>query len=300
MSDCTCADPSAVAQAIQENASTISGQIKTTGQYVDNTLHGAAHEGVWGAFDAIRFCRWAAPEVTGEGHVAWSMIYKAAATAMAIANATFQSHIAQQKKDMAENWLSHAEYKWSRFNGTYLPLESQLGIEMQTIKDEEMNCEDAAGRAATAVNSAFATGIGIISYKMNKMLGCSDKRMTRYVQHRQAVSLTDCTNYNLRDEKWWVEHLNDTNWSHRSTFIDLGRNLPSQALEYGQVADKLMSHVGQNVADVAGTFIQQLGYFGSRNDTFSPMTYLGGDPGSASGGNGINTVSIPSSNWNTI
>ena len=61
----------------------------------------------------------------------------------------------------------------------------------------------------------------------------------------------------------------------RNDFLNLGRNLTSEALKYGDVARNLYNQVGQQIDQAANSLMSTLGYYGARNDTFYPTTFLG-------------------------
>ena len=124
MAQCTCADPTAVANAIKQHAS------KT--EDVNKTLYGSGHGGKDGVIDSIRFCHWAAPEWGAKGESAWNKLFTVAQLAVAVANALAQQEIADKKQDLAESYYQMAEDKWNRFKNKYMPLEKKLLNEVST------------------------------------------------------------------------------------------------------------------------------------------------------------------------
>ena len=56
MAECTCANPQAVANAINQASSKVSKSIDGAGDKIDKTLHGAGHGGSSGVLDTLRFC----------------------------------------------------------------------------------------------------------------------------------------------------------------------------------------------------------------------------------------------------
>ena len=154
MAQCTCANPQAVANAINQASSKVSKSIDKAGERIDKTLHGAGHGGKQGVMDALRFCHWAAPEYGPVGENAWSNFFKAAQIAIATLNATIQGQIADKQQDLAEGYYQQAKYKWDRFDKRYRPLEEKLLHEVSTVHIKEMDCADDRARAEVAVNSA--------------------------------------------------------------------------------------------------------------------------------------------------
>ena len=84
----------------------------------------------------------------------------------------------------------------------------------------------------------------------------------------------DDPNYNMYDDQFFTDFKNDQRWNRRSNVLNLGRNLTSQALKYGDVARSLYSAVGQELQQAASGVMQALGYYGARNDTYYPTEYL--------------------------
>lgn len=267
MADCTCANPQAVASAIDGTTSKVDD--------VSYTLHGGAHGGPLGAIDALRFCHWAAPEYGNISENNWNVAFKAAALAIALANSIAQGEIAEKQQDLADRYYQMAKYKWERFKDKYMPLEKKLLLEVSTVPVRELNCIDDRDRAEQSVNPAFSTMSDYLSRNAKKLRLCIDPAIISAIELRRAQTLVDTENYNLQDDQFFTDFKNDQRWNRRSTVLNLGRNLSSQALKYGDVARSLYSQVGAQIDQAAGSLMSALGYYGARNDTFYPTTYLG-------------------------
>lgn len=229
-----------------------------------------------GRLDRVRFCHWAAPEWGPEGENKWTLAFQAAELAIALLNAQIQGEIADMQNNLAEGYYQQAKYKWDRFANNYMPLEKAILWEAQTEPIRELDCRDDRSRAADAVNRSF--------YELEDYMGqmakgyrlCPDLTVTNQLAHSRGQLLVDTENYNLLDDQWFTDFKNDQRWARRSNILNLGRNLGSIAMQYGDVARKLMNDVGGIVNKAAGSISQALGYYGSRFDTFYPMTYLSG------------------------
>lgn len=282
MADCTCADPTLVVQAIQNHDQARSENT----DLIDETLYGSAltagtgHEpggsGHHGAIGPVRFCRWAAPEVTGDGETWWAIAYKAAALAIAFINGMAQSEIEDMQMDLAEGYYDQAKSKWDRFINTYGPLEKKLLAEVSTEPIREMDCDGAQSRAETAVRSAYAFMDDYARMYGRQMALCIDPSLIAVMDRREQLALVDTTNYNLQDERWFTDYRNDKRWNRRSSVLNLGRNMTSEALKYGQLTNDLLNRISSQLNTAAGTLMQSLGYYGTRMDTMTPNTYLSG------------------------
>lgn len=280
MAECTCADPQAVAQAIQQQTQ----KIEDAAIHLDETFYGKKQPvedgdkpGEHGNFARIRFCHWAAPEYGPTGESAWTNAFRAAQLAIAILNATIQGQISDMQQDLADSYYQQAKYKWDRFANNYKPLEESILWEAQSEPIRSMDCVDDRARAQSAVNAGFNymdeyAGKTAKAYRL-----CLDESAVRQLAYSRNLLMVDTENYNLRDDQWFVDFKNDQRWNRRSNILNLGRNLGSVAMQYGDVARKLMTDVSNITNKAAGTLSQALGYYGTRFDTYYPTSYLGGE-----------------------
>lgn len=232
--------------------------------------------GEFGRLDRVRFCHWAAPEYGAEGESKWTMAFQAAQLAIALLNAQIQGEIADMQQDLAESYYQQAKYKWDRFANNYKPLEEAILWEAQSEPIRELDCEDDRARAFDAVNPVFSLMSGYIGQVARGYRLCPDPTVTAQLKHTQRQLQIDTENYNLLDDQWFTDFKNDQRWARRSNILNLGRNLGSVALQYGDVARKLMGDVSNIVNKAASSISYALGYYGSRFDTFYPTTYLAG------------------------
>lgn len=289
MAECTCADPQKVAASIDNQTTTIQTQIKKTGEYIDKTLHGETQKvesgeggstddpGENGRFDRIRFCHWAAPEYGGVGESMWTKAFEAAQLAISILNAIIQGQIADMQQDLAEGYYQQAKYKWDRFANKYMPLEKDILWEASNTPIRELDCADDRERAESAVNPSFDYIGDYMSGIARGYRLCLDDTVVRQLDYSRNLLLVDTENYNLRDDQWFVDFKNDQRWNRRSNILNLGRNLGAQALQYGDVARKLLNNVSDIANKAFGAVSQALGYYGTKFDTFYSTSYLAGN-----------------------
>jgi hypothetical protein len=295
MAKCTCADPTAVARAIKEASSVEDSNDNAQKQSFDEFHKSFYGEGLGpdagtpGAPAPVRFCRWAAPEVTDAGNSAWANAFRAASIAIAIANGLAQAEIADKQMDLATGYYDQAKFKWDRFREKYMPLEKQLLQEVSTPPVREMDCAGAENRADLSVGLAYAQIGDMLGRYSKKVRICVDPSLMSRMNTEQGLQLTDSMNYNLVDERWYTDYKNDQRWNRRSNVLNLGRNLSSEALKYGEVARSLYGQVGAQIDRAASGLMQALGYYGARNDTMYPTTYLSG------GGSNLVSIGTPAS-----
>ena len=230
-----------------------------------------------GRLDRLRFCHWAAPEYGSQGETLWTNFWEAAQLAISLLNASIQGQIADKQEDLAKKYYEQAKYKWDRFENNYMPLEQSILWEASSEPIREMDCEDDTLRAHVAVTSAYDYAndyMANIAAKQYRL--CLDPTVVSQMQYAQNVAEVDTINYNLRDDQWFVDFKNDQRWNRRSNILNLGRNLGSVAMQYGDVARKLMGNVSDIANKAFGSLSQALGYYGARFDTVYPTSYLAG------------------------
>ena len=270
MASCTCANPQAVSSAIKD----LKSQIQESTEYLDSTISGTEMGGGHGAPAPVRFCHWAAPEITDVGLNAWSTFFQSAALAIAIANSVAQGEIHDKQMDLANSYYDMAKYKWDRFASKYIPLEIKLLNEVSTAPIHELDCDADRQRAELSVNSAFNSMSEYLGRTAKKFRLCLDKSQIDAMEHKRTMALVDTENYNIYDDQFFTDFKNDQRWNRRSNVLNLGRNLASTALKYGDVARALYSTVGAEIERAANGVVTALGYYGARNDTYYPTNYL--------------------------
>lgn len=288
MADCTCANPTMVASAIdtfnreqgvRDTAlhETIYGKaLGTSAQDAEGGGSSNTGEGVPGAIGSLRFCNWAAPEWGPKGESFWTNFFQAAQLAISVVNALIQGQIADMQQDLADKYYQQAKYKWDRFANNYMPLEKSILWEASNEPIREMDCADDRQRAQEATSGAFDYLDEYIKRQAKGYRLCLDDSAVSQLSYSRNLIAVDTENYNLRDDQWFTDFKNDQRWNRRSNILNLGRNLGATAMQYGDVARRLMGDVSDIANRAFGSISAALGYYGSRFDTVYPTTYLAG------------------------
>lgn len=289
MPACTCANPTAVANATKGVATSIDGHKRATQDVitqVHRTVYGEAMGGRPGAPAPVRFCHWVTDQVGSAGKNAWVTAFQAASIAIALANSLAQEHINSKKMDLAEGYYDQAKYRWDRFKAKYMPLEKKLLSEVSTTPVRQLDCANDQQRAHDAVFSTY----GLVQDFMRSVASgyrmCIDDALLDTINTRQNMAFVDTINYNMQDDQFYTDYKNDQRWNRRSNMLNLGRNLSSESLRYGDVARTLLDSVGGKVQNAANGVMQALGYFNNRLDTAYPTTTM-------SSNTGTQMVSVP-------
>lgn len=264
MASCTCGNPTAVAKATTNAGDAVS-------RAVDRQTESIA---TVGGIAPLRFCHWAAPEVSDLGYDLSAGLQDAMMVGIAILNSTIQGRIADLNQELGENYYSMANFKWNRFKGNYMPLEKKLLREVSTVKERAMNCGDDRKRAQTAVNTAYSSMEKFLSEQARKLRICVDPSILGMVEQRQTVMLVDTENYNLVDDQYFTDVKNDQRWNRRSTVLNLGRGLATTAMSYGDVAKSTAANVSAQTDRAFSSLASSIGYMGSRNNPSYPTTYV--------------------------
>ena len=281
-----------IASKIKQGSSSIQNQINNTGDSLDQTLYGKALKGSktaagadagtagsgpgeHGAIGSLRFCNWAAPEYGPTGEFNWTDAFRAAALAISIANGLAQSKIADMQQDLADSYYSMAKSKWDRFYGKFVPLEKALLDEVLTEPETEPDCAADRKRAKSWTDRAYGTMEPWAGQKAKAMRLCMSDAEQRFMSLRRERLLDDTANYNYGDDRWFCDWRNDRRWNRRSSVLNLGRNLGTEALKYGDLARSLLNSVGGRIEQAASGVVNALGYYGARLDTYYPTSYLG-------------------------
>ncbi len=242
---------------------------------IDLTLASAQAGGVSGLLSPISFCHWQADETTNIGYNFWSILFNAAQIAIAVYNAIKQEEIADKQMDLAERWYDHAEYKWERFRDHYMPLEKKLVREVSSAPVPKLDCLSSANRAKDGVNSAYDIMDRYLNKKLRAYNSCLHPTYETRLNNQKTIMQVDATNYNYVDDRWYRDYKDDKRWGRRSNVLNLGRNLSNMAFKYGSIAQQTFGAVGAQYNRAASSAMYALGYFGARNDTYMPHSYLG-------------------------
>lgn len=230
-----------------------------------------------GSIDAIKnvICRWKPTEVTEVGHMNVDTLVNGIGVLIAQINSAIQYKIMDMKKDLADKYYAMAKYKWERFVSNYMPLEKKLLREVSSVAIATMSCTDDRERAESAVNSAYSQLQQQLSRIKKSLHICIDENMLFVLEQKRVLMLVDTENFNLSDDQYWCDILNDDRWNKRSTVLDLGRNISTLSQSYGKLA-KAASNAVSGQADLfTNHVLTSIGYYGARNDTYYPTTYIG-------------------------
>jgi hypothetical protein len=218
--------------------------------------------------------KWMMPQTTAQGYIEGNVVENALTVAMALLQITVAKKIADLKIELAEDYYAMAEYKWQRFITSYVPLEKKLLREVSSVAIATMDCADDRARAESSVNSAYALLQQQLARIRKSLHICIDENMLSVIEHRRVVMLVDTENFNLSDDNYWCDILNDDRWNKRSTVLDLGRGISTLSQSYGVLAKQGIDSAGGQVMAFTNSVINSMGYLGARRETAYPQVSL--------------------------
>lgn len=218
--------------------------------------------------------KWMMPQTTAQGYIEGNVVENALTVAMALLQITVAKKIADLKIELAEDYYAMAEYKWQRFITSYVPLEKKLLREVSSVAIATMDCADDRARAESSVNSAYALLQQQLARIRKSLHICIDENMLSVIEHRRVVMLVDTENFNLSDDNYWSDILNDDRWNKRSTVLDLGRGISTLSQSYGALAKQGIDSAGGQVMAFTNSVINSMGYLGARRETAYPQVSL--------------------------
>ena len=219
---------------------------------------------------------WRFSGVTSAGWIESNALANAIALAIGSLNALIQWKISDLQQDIADSYYHMAKYKWDRFARNYMPLEKKLLQEVSSEPEPKLHCNDDRTRAEQSVNSAYRAMQTYMGRVRKSLHICIDNNILSMVELSRSKMLVDTENYNLIDDQYWRDIMSDDRWNRRSNVLDLGRNIASIAMGYGDTAKQSLSALAPQVSTVANSFVSSIGYFGARNDTEYPRVYMTG------------------------
>lgn len=209
--------------------------------------------------------------VTDEG-IAKSSKWKALLSAAILAYNTLNSlRIAKLQRELGRKYLELAEEHRKYYNERYKPLEIDLTKEAlklpRYVRDKE----------------PFYTGQMLVTAK-GKVAGVLDKTMSctgRYCTGQRAAIMTDklleqatiesmsaglAHRYTDKDE---INH-NNLRWEKREQVMKIGRDIPTEAVSYANLAAGTFGSLGKQAGQAAEGAAGFLGYLSERGQTQYP------------------------------
>jgi hypothetical protein len=230
-------------------------------------------------------CGWAPPKVTDAGDTALHAVLSVVAFAVAIWSAYEQMRIFNMRYELADAYASLAEQQWTRFDGRYRPVEAMLVAECMAENPIEPDYESARSRGAEF--ASFGSAQANIEYERNLKLYnlCPGTDRLQANAVNDALLSDDSVNYALRDEEYNALVEDDMRFNRRASLLNLGRDLLSTSMRYGQAANSILAGAAAAQAQTTAGAMAFLGYIRNREETQYPQFLIQStSPGAILGG----------------
>lgn len=224
-------------------------------------------------------------DVFGAGAAAMA----AAQVTVAIINTTAAIAISALQYKIAKGYLDLAKDMRDYWNGTFKPCEIKMVTEACSAPEYTPQYKTTAGRYVASVRQQFKNAIDDAARSTSRYCTGLTSMMVRDLAVAEAVAVGSAANFGFRYEEARKEILDQVRWDRRHQALSLGRDLIYQSANYAQMANGILSGLGDQAGRAAAGAMRALGYGEVRND-------LGG--GQSAGGGARTDMSGWGSNTN--
>ena len=203
------------------------------------------------------------------------MLWNLAAIAVAGLNTAAAIEMADLQYDIAKQYLDIAKWWRNYYNNTFRPCEDVELTEAWTLPQEQPLYDTAIGRHKTFARIQFK-GIADKSIRCTSAY-CTGLRgaLLKDAIGSEAAALSALANLGYRNERTYVETLNDLRWRRKESVVHRGRNMIANNIQFSDFAAGIFGDLGRQAAASAGGAIRFLGYNMNRQDTQYPTLMRG-------------------------
>lgn len=222
--------------------------------------------------------------VTDEGIISAARWKTGIAAALAIYNTWNSLRMAKMQRDLGERYLELAESYRNYYNERYKPLEEALAKEALALPKYKR------GKERLYTGQMMVSARGKTAGRIDKAMSCTG----RYCTGQRAAIMTDklleqaateslvagfAHRHTDNEEKVW----DNLRWEKRSAVLNIGRDIPSQAVAYADMAANIFGRVGEQAGRAAEGLVGFIGYDNNRGETRypqrgGPLTVATGSP----------------------
>lgn len=210
--------------------------------------------------------------VTDEGIISAAKWKTGIAAALAIYNTWNSLRMAKMQRDLGRNYLELAESYRGYYNERYKPLEDDLTKEALKLPKYKRDKEQ------LYTGQMMVTARGKRAGQIDRAMSCTG----RYCTGQRAAIMTDklleqaaveslvagfAHRHTDNEEKLW----NNLRWEKRSAVLNIGRDIPSQASAYADLAANIFGRVGDQAGRAAEGLVGFIGYDNNRATTQYPQ-----------------------------
>ena len=224
---------------------------------------------------ARRMCMWAAPEYNEKGEHDYTRWWVKAQIALSLAYTVLNTHILNQREDIANRYWEISKQKKERFFGKFAPLEKQLLGELKHTSDRwpghPVDYDGARKYTSQLSNNAKSLYNDTIDKLYKQYSICADPSLD--ADQYTAGLNTDLLNNAYRSEEAYSNQLWMDYWNRRLEMLNFGNSNETNGYSAAKSADGAFNDVAKTLNDIGGGMMNFFGYMNNRVDTVYPTMY---------------------------
>lgn len=209
--------------------------------------------------------------ITDTGLLQVSTIRTSLATAVAALNVKTARDMAKLQEEIAEDYARLAEDARNYYNDTYKPLEAEtlkeVMAEQKYVRDKDGTT---TGQMLLSIRAQF---VGVIEDKIN-CTGryCTGQRAAlindELLKQANAEATVAGMAFRFEDAKETAK--NTLRWERRREVLNLGRDIPTKAVAYAELASGIFGSIGKQSSAAAEGIAGWMGHRNNRRETEYP------------------------------
>lgn len=236
---------------------------------------------------ARRMCMWAAPTYNEKGEHDYTRWWIRAQMALSLAYTLLNTHILNQREDIANRYLKISKQKRERFFGKFSDhLEKPMLSELKHTEDKwpghPVDYDGARKYTSALANGAKSLYNDTVDKLYKQYSICADPSLD--ADQYTAGLNTDLLNNAYRSEEVYSNQLWVDYWNRRLEMLNFGNNNETNGYSAAKSADGAFNDVAKTLNDIGGGMMNFFGYMNNRVDTVYPTMYAMTAPLQSMGG----------------
>ncbi|MDR1314806.1 MAG: hypothetical protein LBQ12_14235 [Deltaproteobacteria bacterium] len=186
----------------------------------------------------VRFCHWAASEVTGKGKTLFETVLSYMAYAFIILNTVQAIRIADLRYQIAKGYGDLAQNRWDRFAARFKPLEAYV-INL-LMNDPAVFADYDRIRAIYLECARDLGGTDRWRRQARTYALCIDPTLVQARSVAQSLHEDDLVNLGYRSEEDVTKLRDIDRWNRRLVILNLGRDLTSISAQAARAGDAIL------------------------------------------------------------
>ena len=236
---------------------------------------------------ARRMCMWAAPTYNEKGEHDYTRWWIRAQMALSLAYTLLNTHILNQREDIANRYLKISKQKRERFFGKFSDhLEKPMLSELKHTEDKwpghPVDYDGARKYTSALANGAKSLYNDTVDKLYKQYSICADPSLD--ADQYTAGLNTDLLNNAYRSEETYSNQLWVDYWNRRLEMLNFGNSNETNGYSAAKSADGAFNDVASTVNGIGGGMMNFFGYMNNRVDTVYPTMYAMTAPLQSMGG----------------